>query len=137
MKTPSKVQCYEPVTQISRRLSLAKQILLARPAIEHTLGEVAAFYKIPLREMRRERGRGGGQTLFVSRCHMLALFLIRIRTRLSFHVIGGAVRRDHSTVQYAVDRITETLATDAKLHADYVELSRRLNATVDVSSSAA
>lgn len=109
-------------------MSLSRRIQLARPVAEHVLTTVASFYKIPMREMKRERGRAGGQTFFVARAHMLATFLLRQRTRLSFPVIGGAVGRDHSTIQYAVDQIALAWATDAKLQADVAELSRRLDA---------
>lgn len=53
-------------------------------------------------------------------------YLARRHTRLSLHQIGDALRRDHTTVSYAVKVVQDRLDTQPEFAAAVAEIERRL-----------
>jgi len=85
---------------------------------------VARFYDVKIRDMQRPvRHR------IVARARMIAMFLLRNCSNLSFPEIGRIVGRDHSTVIHGVNQVTRVWATDERMQKDIAELCRRIGAS--------
>jgi chromosomal replication initiator protein len=75
------------------------------------LREVADFYGVDLRAMQ---GRGRSRNIVIPR--QVAMYLLREETESSLVDIGTLLGgRDHTTVMYGCEKITEELNTDARL----------------------
>ncbi len=98
-------------------LELARNILsdyLARTDSALTLGDiesvVAAYFGITPADIHSSR-----RTRTVSLARMIAMYLVRKHTTMSFPEIGRAMGKNHSSVVLAVKRLTEALAAHAEL----------------------
>ena len=98
-------------------LELARSVLsdyLARTDSALTLGDiesvVAAYFGISPADIHSTR-----RTRTVSLARMIAMYLVRKHTTMSFPEIGRAMGKNHSSVVLAVKRLTEALAADAEL----------------------
>ena len=88
-------------------------------AIQH---EVALHFGLTLRELK-----GSSRLQSVARPRMIAMWLARTLTKLSFPEIGRAFNgKDHSTVICAVNKIGRLLAQDQNLVAVVAGLEGRL-----------
>jgi chromosomal replication initiator protein len=90
--------------------------------IDDVLTVVARHYRITLGELR-----GPSRSQRIARPRQVAMYLIRQETDLSLAKIGDALGgRDHSTVLYACDRITDLAEEDETLRRELVTLREGL-----------
>jgi chromosomal replication initiator protein len=89
---------------------------------------VSLYYDVKLSELlSKSRARR------VSFARQVCMYLVRHLTPSSLHEIGALVgNRDHSTVSYSVDRISELAEQDPRLKADLELISSRIQATRNV-----
>ncbi len=86
------------------------------------LREVADFYGCDLRALQ---GRGRSRNIVVPR--QVAMYLLREETESSLMDIGKSLGgRDHTTVIYGCDKISEEIATDSRLRQEVMTIRDRL-----------
>ncbi|HWQ13352.1 MAG TPA: chromosomal replication initiator protein DnaA [Roseiflexaceae bacterium] len=84
--------------------------------------EVAEFYGVDMRAMQ---GRGRSRNIVVPR--QVAMYLLREETESSLVDIGQLLGgRDHTTVMYGCEKITEELNTDARLRQEVNTIREKL-----------
>lgn len=90
--------------------------------VAHIQSMVAAYYKIPVREMVSARkGRE------VARPRQVAMYLSYENTPKSLPDIGSRFGgRDHTTVMYAIRKIQSLMLADKEMESDVRELRQRL-----------
>jgi chromosomal replication initiator protein len=95
-----------------------------RLMVTHIQALVAAYYKIPVREMTSERRHRA-----VARPRQVAMYFCYELTPKSFPDIGRRFgNRDHTTVIHAVRTVQSLLLTDLSIEADVKALRERLAA---------
>jgi chromosomal replication initiator protein len=97
--------------------------LVAPPSIELIQQTVAAYYSMPVAEMK---GRRRDRHTVLPR--QVAMFLVREETASSLPAIGQAFDKDHTTVLHAYEKILELSREDARLQADLRQIRDRLHA---------
>jgi chromosomal replication initiator protein len=96
----------------------------APPSVDLIQETVAAYYNIPLEEMK---GRRRDKHIVFPR--QVAMFLIREETASSLPAIGQAFGgKDHTTVLHAYEKILELSREDARLQSDLRKIRDRLHA---------
>ena len=86
------------------------------------LREVAAFYSVDLRALQ---GRSRSRNIVIPR--QVAMYLLREETDSSLMEIGQLLGgRDHTTVMYGCEKITEELNSDARLRQEVATIRERL-----------
>jgi chromosomal replication initiator protein len=86
------------------------------------LRQVAEFYGVDLRAMQ---GRGRSRNIVIPR--QVAMYLLREETESSLVDIGMLLGgRDHTTVMYGCEKITEELNTDARLRQEVNTIREKL-----------
>jgi chromosomal replication initiator protein len=93
-----------------------------RVSSEAILRTVAEFYGVDLRAMQ---GRGRSRNIVVPR--QVAMYLLREETESSLVDIGRLLGdRDHTTVMYGCEKITEELNTDSRLRQEVNTIREKL-----------
>ena len=93
-----------------------------RLTAEAILNEVADFYGVDIRALQ---GRGRSRNIVIPR--QVAMYLLREETEASLMDIGKSLGgRDHTTVIYGCDKITEEIATDSRLRQEVMTIRDRL-----------
>jgi chromosomal replication initiator protein len=95
----------------------------APPSVELIQQTVAAYYSVPVAEMK---GRRRDRHTVLPR--QVAMFLAREETASSLPVIGHAFDKDHTTVLHAYERILDLSREDVRLQADLRQIRDRLHA---------
>jgi chromosomal replication initiator protein len=96
----------------------------APPSVDLIQETVAAYYSIPLEEMK---GRRRDKHIVFPR--QVAMFLIREETASSLPAIGQAFGgKDHTTVLHAYEKILELSREDTRLQGDLRQIRDRLHA---------
>lgn len=91
-------------------------------APESIVQEVALYYSVDVRVLQ---GRGRSRNIVVPR--QVAMYLLREETDLSLVDIGALLGgRDHTTVMYGCDKMSEEINADARLRADINAVRERL-----------
>lgn len=86
------------------------------------LREVSDFYGVDLRTMI---GRGRSRNIVVPR--QVAMYLLREETETSLVEIGKLLGgRDHTTIIYGFDKMTEEITSDARLRQEVMTIRDRL-----------
>jgi chromosomal replication initiator protein len=89
---------------------------------EAIVREVASFYGVDMRAMQ---GRGRSRNIVVPR--QVAMYLLREETESSLVDIGQLLGgRDHTTVMYGYEKITEELGTDTRLRQEVNTIREKL-----------
>jgi chromosomal replication initiation ATPase DnaA len=83
---------------------------------------VAAAYKVTLDQLQ-----GTDRHKNIAEARIVAYWLVRTRTALSFPELGRVMRKDHTTVMYGVGRCELRRKTDAR----FQDFTDRLAAAVD------
>ncbi len=68
------------------------------------IAQVADYFKVPLRDLR-----GSSKARRVSRPRMVAMYLLRQVSELSYPEIGFLLGRDHSTVMSGIRKVTSLM----------------------------
>jgi chromosomal replication initiator protein len=88
------------------------------------LQEVASYYSMDLRVIQ---GRGRSRNVVLPR--QVTMYLLREETDMSLVDIGGMLGgRDHTTVMYGCEKMTEEINADARLRADVNAIRAKLYA---------
>lgn len=99
--------------------------LMARPSsvtLDEVLATVAAFYNISHDDLL---GRGRNRELVHPR--QIAMYLAREELQITLPQIGDALGgRDHTTVMYGVEKITESIDKDDNLRREILAIRERL-----------
>ena len=86
------------------------------------LQEVAGYYSMDLRIIQ---GRGRSRNVVLPR--QVAMYLLREETDMSLVDIGGMLGgRDHTTVMYGCEKMTEEINTDSRLRGDINAIRAKL-----------
>lgn len=94
---------------------------------ETIVQEIANYYGVDLKVLQ---GRGRSRNIVVPR--QVAMYLLREETELSLMDIGGLLGgRDHTTVMYGCEKMSEEINADARLRADVNAIREKLYATGD------
>jgi chromosomal replication initiator protein len=117
----------QPVTEDLARECLgeffAKKI--TAPNMEDVLQVTTQHFNLRLSDIQSRK-----RTAAIAYARQVGMYLARRVTRLSLEEIGGYFGgRDHSTVLYAIQKITRMLKTDAECLATVRELQRQLGAS--------
>ena len=91
------------------------------PTPELILREVCGYFNVP-----QEKIIGLSKTKDVAMPRQIMLYLIREMTDLSLPDIGKFVKRDHTTVLYAINKIQEQLQNDQNLEATLKDIRKNI-----------
>lgn len=91
------------------------------PTPELILKEVCAYFSIT-----SERIIGLSKTRDVAQPRQILLYLIRDMTDMSLPEIGRFIKRDHTTVMYAINKVTEQIAADENLDYKIKDLKKTI-----------
>jgi chromosomal replication initiator protein len=114
-----------PLTIETAELALAD--ILARPVTlspAEIVEEVARFYNLD-----PELLRGRGRSKKIARSRQIAMYLAREETQASLPQIGDVLDRDHTTILYGYEKISQQIEEDDKLRRDILNIRERLYQT--------
>jgi chromosomal replication initiator protein len=103
--------------------TVLQDILRHKPVtVEQVLEAVASFYNVAIDDLT---GRSRNKEVVLPR--QVAMFLLREETDASLPQIGDVLGgRDHTTVMYAHDKITEQIETDDNRRREVLAIKERL-----------
>jgi chromosomal replication initiator protein len=110
-----------PLTIETAELALAD--MLARPVTltpQEILDEVAQYYNL-----EADLLRGRGRSKKVARSRQIAMYLAREETRASLPQIGQALGRDHTTILYGYEKISQQIEEDDSLRREILSIRER------------
>ena len=120
----NKVIAYSQLTgeTIDERLAnMALAELMYRPeevTIDQVIDTVSSYYRITIESLR-----SNSRSRTVSFPRQMAMYLARTETSLSYPQIGRKLgNRDHTTILYGYEKISELLETDANVRRDNLEI---------------
>ena len=112
----------------SKLVSMALSELLYHPdeiTPEHVIDTVANYYRVTVDSLR---SNSRSRTIAFPR--QMAMYLVRTETDLSFPQIGDRLgKRDHTTVLYGYEKISELRETDADIRRDILQIKAALSET--------
>jgi chromosomal replication initiator protein len=111
-----------PLTIETAELALTD--ILSRPVTlspDEIVDEVARFYNL---DPDLLRGRGRSKEVALSR--QVAMFLAREETQASLPQIGEALGRDHTTILYGYEKISQQIEENDSLRRDILTIRERL-----------
>lgn len=88
---------------------------------EEIVAEVAEYYN-----METEALRGRKRSRPIARSRQIAMYLAREETQASLPQIGDALERDHTTVLYGYEKISQKIEEDDRLRRDILDIRERL-----------
>ncbi len=89
---------------------------------EHVIGTVADYYRVTIESLR-----SSSRTRTISFPRQMAMYLVRTETELSYPQIGIRLgKRDHTTVLYGYEKISELRETDADVRRDIIQIKAAL-----------
>jgi chromosomal replication initiator protein len=123
----TRIVAYADLHGVDITLELIREVLvdlITPKAIdpEHIVATVAEVYGIPVGQIM-----GRGRTKSVARSRQIAMYLIREETDYSLPQIGEALGgKDHTTVMYGHEKISDLLETDDKTRRQILEIKEKL-----------
>lgn len=109
----------------SRLVNMALSELLYHPeeiTPEHVINTVAGYYRVTVDSLRST-----SRTRTISFPRQMAMYLVRTETELSYPQIGDRLgNRDHTTVLYGYEKISELRETDANIRRDILQIKAAL-----------
>ncbi len=89
---------------------------------EHVIGTVADYYRVTIESLR-----SSSRSRTISFPRQMAMYLVRTETELSYPQIGIRLgKRDHTTVLYGYEKISELRETDADVRRDIIQIKATL-----------
>jgi chromosomal replication initiator protein len=89
---------------------------------EHVIGTVADYYRVTIESLR-----SNSRSRTISFPRQMAMYLVRTETELSYPQIGIRLgKRDHTTVLYGYEKISELRETDADVRRDIIQIKAAL-----------
>ncbi len=126
----TRIVAFSSLTDSKPDLDIAKNILkdVLPDDIEHKISiqkivkEVSRFFSIPVNDILSAK-----RNKFISHARQLAMFLARELTSSSLPQIGkGIGGRDHTTVMYAVSKISGLIAKDRNVYMQIQEITNKI-----------
>lgn len=123
----NRVLAYVRLTGYPLNIETAEMALvdmLARPVTltpDEILDAVAHYYNLDATLLR-----GRGRSKEIARSRQVAMYLAREETQASLPQIGEALNRDHTTVLYGYDKISERIEEDDSLRRDILAIRELL-----------
>jgi chromosomal replication initiator protein len=89
---------------------------------EHVIGTVADYYRVTVESLRST-----SRSRTISFPRQMAMYLVRTETELSYPQIGSQLgKRDHTTVLYGYEKISDLRETDADVRRDIIQIKAAL-----------
>jgi chromosomal replication initiator protein len=126
----TRVVAFASFTESKPDLNIAKNILkdILPDDIEHKtsiqtiIKEVSKYFSIPINDILSAK-----RNKFISHARQLAMYLSRELTSSSLPRIGKSIgNRDHSTVIYAVSKISDLINTDKSVYVQIQEITNKI-----------
>ncbi|MCD4669038.1 MAG: chromosomal replication initiator protein DnaA [Actinomycetia bacterium] len=126
----TRVVAFSSLTNSKPDLDIAKNILKdvlpddveCKVSIQKIVKEVSRFFSIPINDILSAK-----RNKFISHARQLAMFLARELTSSSLPQIGkGIGGRDHTTVIYAVSKISDLITKDKNVYMQIQEITNRI-----------
>jgi chromosomal replication initiator protein len=109
----------------SKLVNMALSELLYHPeeiTPEHVIDTVAGYYRVTVDSLR-----SASRSRTISFPRQMAMYLVRTETELSYPQIGNRLgNRDHTTVLYGYEKISELRETDANIRRDILQIKASL-----------
>jgi chromosomal replication initiator protein len=126
----TRVVAFSSLTNSKPDIDIARNILKdvlpddgeEKVSIQKIVKEVSKFFSIPINDILSAK-----RNKFISHARQLAMFLARELTSSSLPQIGKAIGdRDHTTVIYAVSKISKLLPKDKNVYMQVSEITNRI-----------
>jgi len=126
----TRVVAFSSLTNSKPDLDIAKNILKdvlpddseGKVSIQKIIKEVSRFFSIPVNDILSAK-----RNKFISHARQLAMFLARELTSSSLPQIGKAIGdRDHTTVIYAVGKISKLITKDKNVYMQIQEITNKI-----------
>jgi chromosomal replication initiator protein len=126
----TRVVAFSSLTNSKPDLDIAKNILKdvlpddkeTKVSIQKIVKEVSKFFSIPINDILSAK-----RNKFISHARQLAMFLARELTSSSLPQIGKAIGdRDHTTVIYAVTKISNLISKDKNVYMQIQEITNKI-----------
>jgi chromosomal replication initiator protein len=126
----TRVVAFSSLTNSQPDIDIAKNILKdvlpddsqGKVSIQKIVKEVSRFFSIPINDILSAK-----RNKFISHARQLAMFLARELTSSSLPQIGKAIGdRDHTTVIYAVTKISKLISTDKNVYMQIQEITNKI-----------
>jgi len=109
----------------SNLVNMALSELLYHPeeiTPEHVIDTVAGYYRVTVDSLR-----SGSRSRTIAFPRQMAMYLVRTETELSYPQIGDRLgNRDHTTILYGYQKISELRETDANIRRDILQIKAAL-----------
>ena len=126
----TRVVAFSSLTNSKPDIDVAKNILKDmlpdggdnKVSIQKIVKEVSRFFSMPISDLLSAK-----RNKFISHARQLAMFLARELTSNSLPQIGRAIGdRDHTTVIYAVSKISKLISTDKNVYMQIQEITNKI-----------
>jgi len=126
----TRVVAFASFTESKPDLNIAKNILKDilpddrehKISIQTIIKEVSKYFSIPINDIM-----GAKRNKFISHARQLAMYLSRELTSSSLPRIGKSFgNRDHSTVIYAVSKVSDLINTDKNVYVQIQEITNKI-----------
>ncbi|MGB3715450.1 MAG: chromosomal replication initiator protein DnaA [Candidatus Promineifilaceae bacterium] len=109
----------------SKLVNMALSELLYHPeeiTPEHVINTVAGYYRVTVDSLQ-----SSSRSRTIAFPRQMAMYLVRTETELSYPQIGNRLgKRDHTTVLYGYQKISELRETDANIRRDILQIKAAL-----------
>ncbi|OFW53032.1 MAG: hypothetical protein A2163_05560 [Actinobacteria bacterium RBG_13_35_12] len=126
----TRVVAFASFTESKPDLNIAKNILKDilpddrehKTSIQTIIKEVSKYFSIPINDILSVK-----RNKFISHARQLAMYLSRELTSSSLPRIGKSIgNRDHSTVIYAVSKVSDLINTDKNVYVQIQEITNKI-----------
>ena len=126
----TRIVAFASLTESKSDLNMAKNILKEilpddmehRTSIQTIIKEVSKYFSIPINDIISAK-----RNKFISHARQLAMYLSRELTSSSLPRIGKSIgNRDHSTVIYAVSKVSDLINTDKNVYMQMQEITNKI-----------
>ncbi len=130
----TRIAAFTSLTKSKPDLVIAKNILKDilpddkehKTSIQTIIKEVSKYFSIPINDILSAK-----RNKFISHARQLAMYLSRDLTSSSLPRIGKSIGdRDHSTVIYAISKISDLLKTDRNVYRQIQEITNKIKTSI-------
>ncbi len=130
----TRIAAFTSLTKSKPDLVIAKNILKDilpddkehKTSIQTIIKEVSKYFSIPINDILSAK-----RNKFISHARQLAMYLSRELTSSSLPRIGKSIGdRDHSTVIYAISKISDLIKTDRNVYRQIQEITNKIKTSI-------
>ncbi|GAG68120.1 unnamed protein product [marine sediment metagenome] len=130
----TRIAAFTSLTKSKPDLVIAKNILKDilpddkehKTSIQTIIKEVSKYFSIPINDILSAK-----RNKFISHARQLAMYLSRDLTSSSLPRIGKSIGdRDHSTVIYAISKISDLIKTDRNVYRQIQEITNKIKTSI-------